>query len=94
MVNKEVIDESQHGFSESKLCLMNLVAFYDVTSVVDERRATKIIYLDLCKAFDTVLREPLSLKWRDMDLLDGPLGRKEIGCMITLRVVVSPSGDQ
>lgn len=55
MDNREVVGNSQHGFTMGNSRLTNLMAFCSkIIALEYNGRATAVIYLDFCKAFHTV----------------------------------------
>lgn len=52
MEYKEVIRDSKHGFTRGKFCLTDLMTFSGGLTV--DKVSSNIIYVDFCKAFDTI----------------------------------------
>lgn len=48
---REMIQDNQRGFTKSRSCVINLVAFCDgITVSMDKQRDTGVIYLDSSKS--------------------------------------------
>lgn len=64
MGNKDKVTRgNQRDFTKDKSCLTDMVAFYDgVTASMYKGKVNDVIYLDLCKAFDTVPHNILVIK--------------------------------
>ena len=54
MEDRQVIWDSQHACRKGRSCLTTPVAFCGGTASVGKGRVTDNIFLDFCKAFDTV----------------------------------------
>ena len=51
----ELIFSSQHSFVNRRLCLTNLLEYFEkVTELIDQGNSMDILYLDFAKAFDKV----------------------------------------
>lgn len=95
MEDREVFTDCQHVFTKDKLCLTNLVAFYDgATVLVDKGRVTVVICPDFCKAFATIPQNILVTKLQRYGFdrqtvrwirkwLDGPIDRVTVSGLIS-----------
>lgn len=85
----------KHGVTKGKLCLTNLVSFYNgITALVDQGKAVEDIYLNLYKKFVTLLQDIFASKLKtwvwQMDqsvsiknLLDGCTQRAVVNSLAT-----------
>ena len=62
----DYFSKNQHGFRSGMSCLTQLLEYLnDVENMVDEGDCIDAIYLDCCKAFDTVPYKHLIAKLKD-----------------------------
>lgn len=60
-----LIQDSQHGVACGRLCLTNLIEFFEeVVKVIDEGRMVDVVYMDFSKAIDKATHGGLSRRLR------------------------------
>ena len=70
---KENLSEDQYGFLPGRSCALQLlVVIEEWMRILDDRGAVDVIFLDFCKAFDSVPHRRLLLKLQ-ANGVDGPL---------------------
>lgn len=75
MENKEMISDSQYGFTKGKPCLTDLVGLYDRVMAVGDKGRAAMSPTRTCAKNLTLSHETcLSLNWRDVDLMDAIVG--------------------
>lgn len=75
LYNNKLIKDSQHGFTQGRSCLTNLLEFLEsVTKWVDDGKAVDLIYLDFAKAFDKVAYQRLFKKLEAHKIVGNLLG--------------------
>ena len=53
--SKNLLSECQHGFRNGRSCITQLLqVMEDFTSFIDDKNCIDVLYLDFCKAFDSV----------------------------------------
>lgn len=70
----EQVSSSQHGFVQGKSCLSNLLETVEaVANYLDSGRDADIVYLDFCKAFDSVPHSRLLVKLQSFGITGNTL---------------------
>lgn len=69
LTENKLIDKNQYGFMKNKSCASQLLHCKNIwTKNLDDRKPIDIIYIDFCKAFDSVVHSKLLLKLKHLGI--------------------------